>query len=137
MALDVGDVRVGIAVCDALRIVARPLRILDRSKCKAAEAIAALAREEETPLVVVGLPRNMDGTIGFQAAKAQAFAEKLRHIAPKLQIEFWDERMTSRQSEAVLRETKARKSRRMKPKDDVAAALILEAYLDHLRFRKP
>jgi len=125
LGLDVGDRRIGVAISSPEGRLAVPLRIIERLKEPAdLEAIAALARAEEATGIVVGLPLSLDGTAGKQARHIEGFARRLsKHTG--LAIEFWDERLTSVQAE---RSTAG--LRRGKAVDDVAAAIILQSYLD-------
>ena len=95
--------------------------------------VAALVREHSAGRIVVGLPRNMDGTSGPQARKVQNFAAQLQAAVPDVEIAYWDERLSSREAQAIVIRSGARKQKRAQPQDDVAAAVILQAYLDHLR----
>lgn len=135
LALDVGDARIGVAVSDETRLIAQTLAVVERSAGHPASRIVQLARENAAGSVVVGMPKNMDGTLGPQARKAQKFAQQLGQLAPELEILYWDERLSTFQARAMLIETGARKKQRQKPVDALSAAIILQAYLDHLRAR--
>jgi putative Holliday junction resolvase len=132
LALDVGERRTGVAIGEVL---ARPLTTLDRrSKVQDFEAIARLVREHRVDTVVVGLPLNMDGTKGFQAAKVERYAVRLRDALLEMELDIelvlWDERMTTEQAErALIDGGRGRQGRRHRV-DAVAAAMILQSYLD-------
>ncbi len=132
VALDVGDERIGVAVSDESRLIASPLTIIERKAGKAAEKILHLVKELGATTLVVGLPKNMDGSEGSQARKTREFAKQLAEGLSDLQIEFWDERLTTVTAHRILQETSSRKRRRM-PVDAVSACVLLQSYLDALR----
>jgi len=125
IGLDVGDRRIGVAISSPEGRLAVPLRIIERQKEPAdIETIAALARAEEAIAIVVGYPLSLDGTAGQQARRVEGFARRLQK-STGLKLELWDERLTSVQAERSLTG-----SRRRGPVDDLAAAIILQGYLD-------
>jgi putative Holliday junction resolvase len=128
-ALDVGDARVGVAVCDELGLTTRGLGVVRRQGgVRDLQGIAQLLAPYAPERVVVGLPLNMDGTEGPQAAKVRRFAARLvEHTG--FSVEFWDERLTTVEAESVLRETGVARHRRRGLVDQVAAAGILRSYL--------
>jgi putative Holliday junction resolvase len=128
-ALDVGDARIGVAVCDELGLTIRGVGLVRRAGGRRdLEAIAALLTPLEPERIVVGLPLNMDGSEGPQAAKVRAFGERVSvHLA--LPVEFWDERLTTVEAEQTLRGAAMSRSRRRQRIDQEAAAIILESYL--------
>jgi putative Holliday junction resolvase len=128
-ALDVGDARVGVAVCDELGLTTRGVGVVRRvGGVRDLEAIARLLAPYEPERVVVGLPLNMDGSEGPQAAKTRRFATRLgEHLG--VAIELWDERLTTVEAEAILAETGVKRARRRAVVDQVAAAGILRSYL--------
>jgi putative Holliday junction resolvase len=133
LALDVGDRRTGIALGERL---ARPLTTLKRrSKVEDFAAIGRLVREHGVDTVVVGLPLNMDGSKGFQAAKVERYALLLRDALTEMDLVvdlvLWDERMTTEEAESKMVESGVRWSDRQQRIDAVAAAVILQSYLDH------
>jgi len=131
-ALDVGDARIGVAVCDELGLTTRGLGVVQRrGGVHDLEAIARLISPHAPERVVVGLPLNMDGTEGPQAAKVRRFAGRLAEHTG-LPIAFWDERLTTVEAEAVMRETGVPRRRRRGIVDQVAAAGILRSYLASL-----
>jgi putative Holliday junction resolvase len=128
-ALDVGDARIGVAVSDELGLTTRGIGVVRRTGgTRDLEAIASLLAPYAPARVVVGLPLNMDGSEGRQAAKVRRFAARVgAHTG--LAVELWDERLTTVEAEAVLRETGVARKRRRGLVDQVAAAGILRSYL--------
>jgi putative Holliday junction resolvase len=128
-ALDVGDARIGVAICDELGLTTRGLgTVRRRGGTKDLEAVAGLLAPYAPERVVVGLPLNMDGSEGPQAAKVRRFAARLS-AQVRCPIELWDERLTTVEAEGVLRETGVRHRRRKQLVDQLAAAGILRSYL--------
>jgi putative holliday junction resolvase len=135
MGLDVGERRIGVAIADELGTIASPLAIVERGEGDLAE-IEALAAARGVSHLVVGLPTGLSGREGPQAATVRAFAEALETaVAPDIQVEFWDERLTTTVAERALREGGGRRNRRKGEIDAVAAAVILQGYLDARRSR--
>lgn len=129
VALDVGDRRIGIAVSDPLGITAQPLETYTRiGYGPDARHIAQIAEKYETDQILCGLPRNMDGTQGFQVEKVREFAAKLEELG--LIVTYYDERMTTMLAEGALLEANMRREDRKKKVDMVAAVVILQSYLD-------
>lgn len=129
VALDVGDRRIGIAVSDLLGITAQPLETYTRvGYGPDTRHIAAICRQYETDQILCGLPRNMDGTQGFQADKVREFAKKLEEQG--MVVAYYDERMTTMLAEGALLEANMRREDRKKKVDMVAAVVILQSYLD-------
>lgn len=128
-ALDVGDARIGVAICDELGLTTRGLGVVRRhGGVRDLEAIVRMLAPWEPERVVVGLPLNMDGSEGPQAAKVRRFGARLGEHA-KLPIDFWDERLTTVEAEDLLREQGIHRQRRRALVDQVAAAAILRSYL--------
>lgn len=133
LGLDVGDVWIGIAISDALLLTAQPLMTIKRESNKIAyEKIHEIIIENNVEKVVVGLPKNMNNTIGPQSEKVIKFAEKLKNKF-KVEIEYVDERMTTLMAEQVLIEGSVRRENRKKYIDKIAATYILQSYLDRLK----
>ena len=136
MAIDYGDARTGIAISDASgSIVGRTTVIHSRRPQQTAEAIAALVQESGAERLVMGFPRNMDGTEGPRAALYRDFAALLERtvgIKPVL----WDERRTTIEAHQILNESNYHGKKRKNTVDAVAASLILEGYLAYLRNQK-
>lgn len=130
MGVDVGSVRVGVALSDEGELIARPLDTVSRKSDRSMLAdLRRLARENEVGRIVVGLPLSMDGGEQESTADARAVAERLRKQT-RLPVVVWDERLTTVQAERALREggVKGRRSRQVI--DRVAAAVMLQSYLD-------
>ncbi|MBR3019024.1 MAG: Holliday junction resolvase RuvX [Clostridia bacterium] len=129
LALDVGDRRIGIAVSDETQLIATPHSVYTRVGWGPdVKRIAQLYQEQEAVLIVCGLPRNMDGSIGFQAEKVKAFAGQLEKAG--LPIAFQDERLSTVSAHQALIEGGMRRDGRKETVDKVAAAVILQTYLD-------
>ena len=132
MGLDLGTVTIGLAVSDTSRRVAAPLRTLRRTKFTAdAAEVLALATARAIGGLVIGLPRNMDGSEGPRAQATRAFARNLARLTP-LPIAFWDERLSTVAAERALLEADTSRKRRAEVIDHVAAAYILQGLLDRL-----
>ena len=129
VALDVGDRRIGIAVSDPLGVTAQPIETYTRvGYGPDARHIAAIAQQYGTGRILCGLPRNMDGTQGFQTDKVREFAAKLEELG--LSVEYYDERLTTVLAERALLEADMRRDRRKQKVDMIAAVMILQSYLD-------
>lgn len=128
MALDLGSVRTGVAVSDELGMLAQPWKTLPGGEA-ALEAVVSAVDELKPARILVGLPRNMDGTYGPAAEGARGFAEQLKARVPCL-VELWDERLTTVSAQRALRESgrKARDQRGVV--DQVAAQILLQSWLD-------
>jgi putative Holliday junction resolvase len=132
LGLDAGERRIGVALSDELCMLARPVTILDRRNGlrPVLDRLATLAHEEQVMRLVIGLPLNADGTAGRQARRAEEFARIVGRVLG-LPFELWDERLSSVEAEAILREQgRNMKRARQHGIDAVAAALILQDYLD-------
>ncbi len=130
MGVDYGDVRIGIALSDPLLITAQTFEVIDRRKTRRpTERIAQIVIEQSVDVIVVGLPVNMNGTMGERVARTQEFAKELEELTG-LQVKWMDERLTTVRAEQILIEGDVRRKKRKSVVDKVAAALILQAYLD-------
>ena len=128
VALDVGDVRIGIAVSDPTRTIAQPLETYTRvGYGPDSRYLKALSERLETDEVLLGLPLNMDGSQGGQVEKTRAFGAMLEQAG--LTVWYWDERLTSKTAELALLEGNLRRAERKLHVDKVAAAVILEQWL--------
>jgi putative Holliday junction resolvase len=135
IGLDVGEARIGVAVSDPAGILAFARKVLSRRpETQALEAIAQLVEEEEAQAIIVGLPRSLSGGLHGQAALVQAFAELLRKHVP-VPIHLWDERLSTVAAEREMRSAGAKRERRKTMIDAVAAAIILQSYLDAQRLQ--
>jgi len=130
IGLDVGESRIGVAATDPLGMTAQPLETIKRDD-GSVKRVADLVRELEADAVVVGLPLLMDGSEGEQARKVRRFAEELGDSI-EVPINLVDERLTTKEAEAVLIQGRLRRGKRREATDRVAAALILRAYIDSL-----
>lgn len=129
MAVDYGDARTGLAVCDRTETLASPVGIIEeKSIAKVAERIVYACREFEVGLLVIGLPVNMDGTEGKRAEKSRKLGGILEKII-EIPIAYWDERNTTKSAENILTETGTFGKKRKEILDAVAATVILESYL--------
>jgi putative Holliday junction resolvase len=130
LGIDYGTRRIGVALSDPLGMFATAHDVLDgEAPAQSARAIADLCREKEVETIVVGHPRNMDGSIGPSAEAAEGFAERLR-TATGLPVVLWDERLTSKSAEDALIEAGTRREKRKGLVDKVAAQILLQHYLD-------
>ena len=132
IGLDLGTRTIGVAVSDTARRVASPLTTIRRSRFTAdAAALLALAEGRAVAGLVLGLPRNMDGSEGPRAQSARAFARNLSGLT-ELPMTFWDERLSTVAAERALLEADTSRKRRAEVIDQVAAAYILQGCLDRL-----
>ena len=135
MGLDVGDRRIGVALSDSLRIMAGALTVVERVTDDAAlKQIIDLARENEVERMVVGMPRSMDGSLGKQAQAVQSFVDLLKERT-EIPVVTWDERLSTVAAERTLLEVGMKRDKRKKRRDSLAAAIILQGYLDRERNR--
>ena len=130
LALDHGSKRIGVAVSDETKTIAQPLEYIPAEPF--ADFLARLKQllaEKEVDLLLIGLPRNMDGSYGPAAQKVETFAGALK-TAITVPIKLWDERLTSSQANRILLQGKVRRDRRKEKVDKMAAAILLQCYLD-------
>ncbi len=133
MAIDYGDVRTGIAVCDKFEMLASPVCVIEqRNTEKLIAQIAELAVKHKIEQFVVGLPKNMDSSVGERAEKCRTFAEELAK-ATGIEAVMRDERLSTVSAHNVLNATNTRGKKRKAVVDQVAAVMILQDYID---FRK-
>jgi putative Holliday junction resolvase len=133
LAVDWGRARLGLAVSDDLGVTAQGLTSLPRvSETKDVEALAAYIRDLGIGAIVVGLPKNMDGSLGPSAEAAQAFARALRERLG-IPVHLWDERLTTRAAERTLIGAGMRRRARRGVVDQMAATMILQGFLDRQR----
>ena len=134
-ALDVGDRRIGVAMSDELRMTAQGVDVVKRTTLDAdLEALRDCLAPFAPSTLVIGLPRNMNGTEGPQAEKVRRFAAAVEQ-ALEIPIVFWDERLSTVAAERVLIEGNVRRNKRKQVIDKVAAVVILQGYLDSLDAR--
>ncbi len=131
LGIDLGRVRIGVAVSDELGMLAHPVETIP-ANAEAARRIGEIVREKNAERVVVGLPRHMNGSVGTGAIEALAFVKKLQALL-SCEIVTWDERLTTTAANRALRDSgrKTRNSRNVV--DQVAAQMILQGYLDSLQ----
>ncbi len=130
MGVDYGEARIGIALSDPLLITAQTFEVIDRRKVsRPLERIAQIAVEQDVELIVVGLPINMNGTMGERVSRTKEFASELEELTG-IQVKWMDERLSTVRAEQILIEGEVRRERRKGVVDKVAAALILQTYLD-------
>ncbi len=130
LGLDHGTRRVGVAVSDEMHLIALPLEYIAPEPF--AEFLARLKeilREKEIELILIGLPRNMDGSYGPAALKVQEFAAALKD-AVTIPLKLWDERLTTTQAQKFLIQGGMRREKRKEKVDQTAAAILLQSYLD-------
>ena len=130
LALDIGDVRIGLAISDLMGIIANPLETYVRKDfVKDIDYIVNLAKEMEVDTIVSGLPKNLNNQDSLQTQKVREFVEKLEEAWGK-NVVFVDERFTTASAQRVLLEGNVRRGDRKKVVDKVAATIILQTYLE-------
>ena len=131
VALDIGTKRIGVAVCDALWMGASPVKTINRTKDEVAlEEIKKICKEYATTKILIGVPYNMDGSLGFQAKNCLKFIEPLRG---EYEILEQDERLTSSQAEDILKAQNKKYTKNKALVDVTAACVILSEYLENNR----
>lgn len=136
LAVDYGDVRTGLAVCDEMEILASPLGVItQRQQPLVVEAVAEQAKTCGAKAIVVGYPLNMDGSAGERAQKCRELAELLKEKTG-LDVELWDERCTTVSAHKALNVTNTRGKKRKSVVDQVAAVMILQSFLEHKRLTR-
>jgi putative Holliday junction resolvase len=132
LGIDLGEARIGLAISDELGMLAHPLETIHLKKISDPVGhIARIVERDDIKTIILGLPRNMDGSYGQAAEKSRAFAERLRAQTP-CEVLFWDERLTSVAAQRALHETGRNIKESRAVIDQVAAQLILQGYLDSL-----
>ncbi len=134
LGLDYGTRRIGVALSDPLGISAQPLEVIKRAELKEdVERLRAIVREHGVSKIILGLPLNMDGTPGTLGDEVRGFGQKLRDEL-SIEVEFFDERLSTLQTERILiEEADMSREKRKVVRDKIAAALVLQAYLDSHR----
>ena len=136
LGVDLGKARTGVSVCDKSEMLASPVEVVkEHNRERLLQRVAALAAERKAELIVVGLPRNMDGREGESAQNARAFGEEIAALTG-FPVDFSDERGTTVTAHGFLNETNTRGKKRKETVDAVAATIILQNYLDFRRNRK-
>ncbi len=130
LAVDYGDTRTGIAVCDKNEVLASPATtVCEKDAARLAEQIASLCREYGAEAVVIGLPRNMDGSYGFRCDACRALGQALQSVCD-LPVFFEDERLTTMMAHNYLNAADRRGKKRKAVVDSLSAVLILESFLE-------
>lgn len=129
LGIDLGEVRVGLALSDDLGMLAHPLETVAVKQTPVIPRIVEVVQREKVSRIILGLPRNMDGSYGPAAEKTRAFAEKLRAEVP-CEVQLWDERLTSVAAQRALHETGRNVKQSRQVIDQVAAQMILQGWLD-------
>ena len=131
LTLDLGEKRIGVAVSDELLMTAQGLCVLaSKGTVKDLEQVADLVRNQAVSTIVLGLPRNMDGSIGPMAEKVREFGRLLQEQNPDIPVEYWDERLTTAVAQRMLIGADISRVKRRQVVDKIAAVLILQGYLD-------
>ena len=134
IGLDVGDVRIGVAKCDPLGILATALEVIDRNVTDPIERIKEILSDEGTKKIVVGMPKSLDGTKNIQAEKVEKFISEMKEKIERIEVITVDERYTTTEAEHYLKNySKKSGKERRKVVDMVAASIILQKYLDTLK----
>ena len=131
LGVDFGDARTGLAICDKGEMLASPIGVIsehDFDRCM--EKVADAAKDHRAQMIVVGFPKNMNGTIGERAELCRLFADGLQKLT-NLPVELWDERCTTVSAHSYLNVTNTRGKKRKAVVDAVAATIILESYLGY------
>lgn len=137
LAIDPGTVRLGLALSDPSGTIAQPLAVLQRrSEAEDLSALARLVDEHAVEMIVVGLPRTMDGRLEAAAQDAQAFGAQVGQRTGR-PVAYWDERLTTVAAERYLIEQRKRRNKRRQEVDRMAATLMLQGYLDYQRRGRP
>ena len=137
LAIDYGTKRIGIAVSDPMGIIAQPLEfILAEPREKFWARLTSIFAEKEVGRVIVGMPRNMDGSFGPAAAQVDDFVRELRGRTA-IPIQTLDERLTTRQAERALIQANTDRAKRKQKVDQTAAAILLQSYLDAAESSSP
>lgn len=132
LAIDYGDVRVGLAISDPLLITAQGLyTVINRGSEKLVAEISDVIKQYDVDRIVIGMPKNMKGEIGERGEKTKEFVQELKNVFDG-EIILWDERLSTVAASKVLNSTNTRKGKRKAVLDTVSAAIILENYLNSL-----
>ena len=130
LGLDIGDKRIGVALSDPQGILASPLTIINcRDETTDIKAITDIISQHQVEQIIVGLPRSMNGSLGKQAEKVKVFTRKLCNHTD-VPVEFRDERLTTVSARRLMQAARTKKTKRKIRDDAVAAAIILQGYLD-------
>lgn len=131
LSVDYGDRRTGLAICDKFEMLASPIGVLNEWNPETlAEKIVNTATERKADIIVIGLPRNMDGSKGFRAEACEELGELIKSRC-SVKVDFWDERLTTVSAHKILSENNVRGKKRKSVVDAVAAEIILQDYIDY------
>ena len=131
LALDFGEARTGVAICDENEIISYPLEtIVEKDEIKLIDKINNFVILKKAKMILVGLPLNMDGSEGEKAAICRNFAEKLK-IKTNLPVALWDERQTTKQAAKYLINMNVKKNKKKKIVDTISATIILDSFLQY------
>ena len=130
LAIDYGERRIGLAVSDPLDLLAHGLPTIDTRKCgDPIEAIGEVAADHDVTEILLGLPKNLDGTLGPAAQKVEAFADELRERLG-IEVVLVDERLTTAQAHSRMKQAGMKRKQRAQRADRIAAQILLQSYLD-------
>lgn len=133
MGIDLGTKNIGVALSDEIGIIAQGKETIYRiSDAKAISRIKEILEEYEVKEIIMGLPINMDGSIGERAEDSMRFAEKLKQEA-EIPVKLWDERLSTKEAEDVMLKASVSRAKRKKAIDKLAAQIILQGYLDSIQ----
>ena len=136
LALDVGDKTIGLALSDLLCLTAQGLETIRRKSIKDdLKSLGEFIKTYEVNTLIIGLPKNMDGSEGDRCTIVKNFAEKIAESYPKIEIKFWDERLSTVAAAKALIAADVSRQKRKKVIDKMAAVQILQGFLDGLKFR--
>jgi putative holliday junction resolvase len=135
LGIDHGDSRIGLAISDELGSFAHPYRTL-QSGARVIDEIRAIVERVQISGIIIGFPKNMDGTLGPAAAKVKSFGEQLAQVLPTIKIIFWDERLTTREAQRTLHAAGKNAKQSKKMIDQVAAQILLQNYMDSLQWTR-
>jgi putative Holliday junction resolvase len=134
MGLDLGDVTIGVAVSDELGMIAHGITTIRRKGINYdIDSLKKIICEKNIKRIVIGLPKNMNNTIGPRGEKTIEFVQILKENFPGMEVEMWDERLTTCAAERTLIEADVRRKDRKKVIDKLAAVLILQGYMDNMK----
>ena len=131
LSVDYGDRRTGIAICDKLEMLASPVCVLNEWNAETlAQRVVDIATEKKAEIIVIGLPRNMDGSKGFRAEACEELGRLIKERT-SITVDFWDERLTTVSAHRILSDNNVRGKKRKNVVDAVAAEIILQDYIDY------
>ena len=133
LCLDVGERTIGVAVSDLLRLTAQGVEVIRRTSLeKDYHRLSEIITQYEVETIIIGLPKNMNGTIGPKGEAMQEFANHLQEFFPQTKVKLWDERLSTVAATSALISADVSRAKRKKVIDKMAAMFILQGYLDSL-----